>query len=183
MARGFRLDDGLAERLDKTFHGVFGYAGTSGFVAGSATSEDGAYDRDLADITAHTQRWALLLMYRNRGYGLVASELRNQKNFPKGGHASAALTNLYKEGLITVIADERRDRQQIYCLPQWVGNRDFIPYEPRAFRFETEEGIARATALANRLHDRGRSGDREVSLALKYLVRVSQEKGKRRKKS
>ena len=96
------------------------YAGTSGW-SGSDTSRDRATLADSDGTTQHTQQAALNLASQSGPNGVTVAELRALGYHH--GRASGALSVLHKAGHLARLT-ERRDRCQIYVLPEYVDDRE-----------------------------------------------------------
>lgn len=99
------------------------YAGTSGF-SGSSTSEERARTQDADGTTGRRQREVLRLLHRYQHSGLTVHELTDRTGWHHG-QGSAVLSNLHKVGTITRLT-ERRDRCQVYVLPEYVEGRETV---------------------------------------------------------
>jgi hypothetical protein len=108
------------------FPGTFPYAGTSGYAAGSPTSEDRARTDDETGTTTARQRLTLTLVGDRGAEGLTWTELAYATRWHHG-QASGVLSTLHKSGLLARL-DERRDRCAVYVLPQDVGERGTQPH-------------------------------------------------------
>ena len=104
------------------FPGTFPYAGTSGYAAGSDTSEDRARADDEDGTTTRRQRAVLALLGTAEDRGLTWAELADLGGWHHG-QASGALSALHKSGLVAMLTD-RRQRSHVYVLPRYVGDRE-----------------------------------------------------------
>ena len=107
--------------------------------SGSDTSHERA-TREAADGTASArQRRALLHLRRFDSVGVTWRELADMEGWHHG-QSSGVLSVLHKTGRIARLK-ERRQRSQVYVLPQYVGGRETAPYKPStAKRDAWEEG-------------------------------------------
>lgn len=131
------------------------YAGTEGW-SGSDTSRERAY-RDATDGTAsQRQRDTLDYLSRAEAYGATWSEVATALNLHHG-QASGSLSALHMAGRIARLT-ERRERSQIYVLPQHVGDRDTVPHKSNQARVAAADlhGVWAAGYVAG--HDDGRYG-------------------------
>lgn len=108
------------------------YAGTSGF-SGSDTSRE-RMERQDADGSLHWRQQQILdYLRRRKAVGVTVKELREDgTTFGSLGHhgqVSAALTHLHMTGRI-VRLKQRRDRCEVYVLPEWAWDRELSPYRP-----------------------------------------------------
>lgn len=108
------------------FPGTFPYAGTSGYAAGSDTSEDRARTDDATGATTVRQRLVLRTLDHQGTTGATWAELANVYGWHHG-QASGALSTLHKSGLVARLA-ERRQRSHVYVLPQHVADRPTQPH-------------------------------------------------------
>lgn len=107
---------------------VLPYAGTSGF-SGSDTSRE-RMERQDADGSLHWRQQAIFgALAARRERGLTVRELRDFHSIGHHGQVSAALTHLHIAGRI-VRLKQRRERCEVYCLPQHVAGRELSPYRP-----------------------------------------------------
>jgi hypothetical protein len=106
---------------DDTEQTALEYAGTSGFAAGSPSSEASVRSADVAGVTARRQRMALRMAAAGALNGVTVAELRSRAGMHHGS-ASSALSNLHKAGRLERLA-ERRGRCAIYVLPEYVNER------------------------------------------------------------
>lgn len=108
---------------------VLPYAGTSGW-AGSDTSLERAIDADKSGTTSKRQITVIEYLKTRQHKGMTWKELADRTNWHHGT-ASGALSVLHKAGYITRLT-ERRDRCQIYVLPEYVDGRETQDYKPNA---------------------------------------------------
>lgn len=128
------------------------FGGTEGW-SGSDTSRERAY-RDATDGTASARQRAVLdYLSGSEGDGATWAEVADALDLHHG-QASASLSSLHLEGRIARLK-ERRQRSQIYVLPEYVGDREVAPYRPNRARDDKhalwEEGYVAG-------HDDGRHG-------------------------
>lgn len=126
------------------------YAGTSGW-SGSATSRERAERNDSTGVTSYRHRRILRSLARHREEGRTVGEIERELEVGHGA-ASGALTVLHKGGHITRVK-ERRNRQEVYVLPEYVDGREESPYRPnpaRARLAEAEARIERAREVLER---------------------------------
>ena len=108
------------------FPGTFPYAGTSGYAAGSDTSEARARTDDEDGTTTRRQRAVLTLLGAAGERGLTWAELADLGGWHHG-QASGALSGLHKSGLVAMLTD-RRQRSHVYVLPVHVEGRDTVAH-------------------------------------------------------
>lgn len=101
------------------------YAGTSGW-SGSSASEERAVTRDAAGLTSKTQKAVLAYVATSLRTGATIADVR--KAFPEDHHGtlSGAMSNLQACGLLARLT-ERRDKCQVYVLPEHVAGREIAP--------------------------------------------------------
>lgn len=126
------------------------YAGTSGW-SGSATSRERAETNDASGVTAYRHRRILRSLARAREHGRTVGEIGRELEVGHGA-ASGALTVLHKGGHITRVK-ERRNRQEVYVLPEYVDGREESPYRPNPARARLAEAEARIDAARAVLED------------------------------
>ena len=102
--------------------GTYPYDGTSGYAAGSPSSEDRARQDDASGVTAARQVQALTLITDHGVGGLTWRELADATGMHHG-QASAVLSVLHKTGRLARLAD-RRGRSSVYVTPELVDGRD-----------------------------------------------------------
>lgn len=103
------------------------YAGTSGYAAGSATSEGRARADDALGVTARRQRAVLSILAHTGSDGLTWTEVAEFFGWHHG-QASGVLSALHKAGRIARLGPPRRHRCSVYVLPEFVGGRDTEPH-------------------------------------------------------
>lgn len=103
------------------------YAGTEGW-SGSDTSRERAYVDATDGTVGKRQRAVLDFLLGTQAYGATWYEVAFALDLHHG-QASASLSSLHKEDRI-VRLKERRQRSQIYVLPQYVGERETAPFKP-----------------------------------------------------
>lgn len=109
------------------------FGGTEGW-SGSDTSRERAY-RDATDGTASARQRSVLDHLSGRGSdGATWAEVADAL-YLHHGQASASLSSLHLEGRIARLK-ERRQRSQIYVLPEYVGDREVAPYRPNRARID-----------------------------------------------
>jgi hypothetical protein len=101
--------------------------GTSSGHSGSETSEERSLERDASGKTALTQKRMLHLVDGQGRIGLTVAEARRLVPDEHHGSISGALSNLHQKGLI-VRLKERRDRCQVYVLPEFAFTRETVPH-------------------------------------------------------
>lgn len=110
---------------------VLPYAGTSGYAAGVATSEERARREDADGTTSRRQKAVINLLLNHYGTGgrwigredgVTWKELADIMGWHHG-QASGVLSTLHKAGRISRLT-ERRDRCFVYVLPEHVNGRD-----------------------------------------------------------
>lgn len=97
------------------------YAGTSGW-SGSQTSRERAETEDRGGVTSQRQEQVLAGLGMVGTRGLTWKELAGSQGWHHG-QASGALSTLHKTGHIARLT-ERRDRCQVYVLPEHVNGRE-----------------------------------------------------------
>ena len=122
------------------------YAGTSGW-SGSDTSRERAQRDDSTGVTAYRHRRILRSLSRAREHGRTVAEIQTELGVGHGS-ASGALTVLHKGGHITRVK-ERRNRQEVYVLPEHVDAREESPYRPNPARAR----LAQAEATLDRVRE------------------------------
>lgn len=98
------------------------YAGTSGFAAGSPTSQQRQIREDEEGVTESRQTTVIAYLQGRGGLGVTSPELEQRYGWHHG-QASAALSNLHKAGKIARLA-QSRERCSIYVLPDHVNGRE-----------------------------------------------------------
>lgn len=136
------------------FPGTFPYAGTSGYAAGSDTSEDRARADDASGATTRRQRAVLRLLDVTERRGLTWAELAAIGGWHHG-QASGALSALHKSGLVAMLT-ERRQRSHVYVLPQHVADRPTRPHGSN--RHGPTRLVLSADAVTTALADAGLTG-------------------------
>lgn len=111
---------------DRQFLGSFPYAGTSGYAAGSPTSEARARDEDDKGTTTQRQAETIARVRLHGHYGYTVRELRAITGWHHG-QASSVLSVLHKDGRLARLA-ESRNRCRVYVLPEYVDGRDTEPH-------------------------------------------------------
>jgi hypothetical protein len=136
------------------FPGTFPYAGTSGYAAGSDTSEDRAREDDESGATTRRQRAVLALVGNAQDTGLTWAELADLGGWHHG-QASGALSALHKSGLVAMLTD-RRQRSHVYVLPAYVADRPTQPHGSN--RHGPTRLVLSADAVTEALADAGLTG-------------------------
>ena len=136
------------------FPGTFPYAGTSGYAAGSDTSEDRARDQDASGATTRFQRYVLREVGDRGRYGATWAELAHLLDMHHG-QASGALSNLHKAGLLARLT-ERRKRCAVYVLPEHVADRPTQVHGSN--RHAPARYVLSAEAVTEALADAGLTG-------------------------
>lgn len=101
----------------------------SGSAAGSDTSKERQVRNDASGITSLVQRAVYAELAVQKSEGLTALDVELGMKIGHGG-ASSALSHLHRAGKITRIK-MRRNRHEIYVLPEYVNGRPESPYRPR----------------------------------------------------
>lgn len=109
------------------------YAGTEGW-SGSDTSRERAYREAGDGSVSQRQRDTLDFLLGCEGYGATWSEVASRLHLHHG-QASGSLSALHLEGRIARLT-ERRDRSQVYVLPQYVGDRETVPHKSNVPRVD-----------------------------------------------
>jgi len=97
------------------------YAGTSGW-SGSETSKQRALIADASGQTEDRQRQTLVALHSAAARGLTYQELGSIYGWHHG-KSSGVLSILHKDGLISRLANERRNRCAVYIATAYVGTR------------------------------------------------------------
>lgn len=101
------------------------YAGTSGW-SGSETSRERAEREDADGTTSKRQRRALRWLDVSQARGMTWKDMAIRNGWHHG-QASGVLSVLHKAGKIERLT-ERRDRCQVYVLPEYVNDRETVPH-------------------------------------------------------
>lgn len=105
------------------------YPGQGSGHAGNATSRERQEREDGSGITAKMQQTVFTWLHVRGAIGCTAAEVED--HFLVGhGRASSALSHLHRAGHIRRIK-ERRQRHEVYVLPEYVDGREESPYRPR----------------------------------------------------
>lgn len=99
---------------------------SSGFAAGSETSEAARRGDDKSGRTKVRQNAVMRIVADSREYGITDVDLR-KLGVGHHGQTSSALSNLHKAGHLARLR-ERRDKCQIYVLPLHVNGRETVPF-------------------------------------------------------
>ena len=100
--------------------------------AGNATSRERQLAEDAKGLTEGRQKMALNAVTAAGANGLVVSEL--ELILAVGhGQASSALSHLHRAQKVVRLRD-RRNKQELYVLPDYVNGRKESPYNPRLNR-------------------------------------------------
>lgn len=102
------------------------YAGTSGH-SGSSTSRERAERRDASGLTGGIQKSVYDLARREGADGITVAEARGILD-AHHGTVSGALSVLHMEGILERLS-ERRNRCQVYVLPENVNDRETVPHK------------------------------------------------------
>lgn len=105
------------------------YGGTGSGYSGSATSRERQEREDGLGKTAYRQREALQAITQAGRDGMTVSEIEERYGWHHG-QSSSALTHLHRADHVCRIT-ERRNGQEIYILPMYLGEREPAPYNPR----------------------------------------------------
>jgi len=108
--------------------GLFPYAGTSGYAAGSDASEDRARTEDADGTTGKRQRSVLAYVTVRGVYGATWREVADALDLHHG-QSSAALSVLHKEGHLVRLVERRGGRSQVYVAPDFVEGREAAPHK------------------------------------------------------
>lgn len=119
-----------------TFFPEMPYAGTSGW-SGSSTSQERAVSADEDGTTSVRQRQTLSDVSACGSQGITWRELASRHGWHHGT-ASGVLSVLHKTGHLARLT-ERRDRCQIYVLPEHVQGRTTAPFRPNSASRELTE--------------------------------------------
>lgn len=105
------------------------YGNTGSGHAGNDTSRDRQEIQDASGLTGRRQKATLEAIELSAKYGVTSAEMEDLLGVGHG-QASSALSHLHRAGHIRRIK-ERRNKQEIYVLPEHVGDRKESPYNPR----------------------------------------------------
>jgi ribosomal protein S25 len=100
--------------------------------AGNATSKERQQAEDAKGLTESRQAKALQAVTAFGANGLVVAELELMLGVGHG-QASSALSHLHRAGKV-VRLKSRRNKQEIYVVPDFVKGREESPYNPRLNR-------------------------------------------------
>lgn len=126
--------------------------------AGNDTSRERQEREDASGITAETQKLALRLLGGARSQlGMTASEFEDLAGIGHG-RASSALSHLHRAGHIRRIK-ERRQRHEVYVLPEHVDGREESPYRPRVAKLTVTPTLKQEAIVALDAAARARAGD------------------------
>lgn len=117
-------------------HPSLPYAGTSGW-SGSDTSHERAVNADREGTTSKRQTAALSFVAARRWQGVTWKELGTHFGWHHGT-ASGVLSVLHKDARIARVKD-RRDRCEIYVLPEYVGDRETAAHGRKRPSLDDEE--------------------------------------------
>lgn len=109
-------------------NGLYPYAGTSGYAAGSAASEDRARTEDADGTTSKRQRSVRTYVAFRGAHGATWREVASALDLHHG-QASAALSVLHKEGRLVRLVERRGGRSQVYVTPDHVLDRETAPHK------------------------------------------------------
>lgn len=113
--------------VDELLVPVLPYAGTAGW-SGSTTSRDReSQDREKGN-TLHRQQGVLNILARRGACGAIWGEIGDEMGLHHGA-ASGVLSVLHKTGHVVRLT-ERRNKCQVYVLPQHADGRELAPYKP-----------------------------------------------------
>jgi hypothetical protein len=124
--------------------------------AGNATSRERQQIEDASGLTEGRQKMALNAVTAAGPDGLVVSEL--ELILAVGhGQASSALSHLHRAQKVVRLRD-RRNKQELYVVPDYVNGRKESPYNPRLNRkhpkFYADATVLKAMEEANLRTDR-----------------------------
>lgn len=126
------------------------YGNTGSGHAGNATSRDRQEIQDASGLTGKRQKATLEAVELSAGHGVTSAEMEDMLGVGHG-QASSALSHLHRAGHIRRIT-ERRNKQEIYVLPEHVGERKESPYNPRPERkhpkFHSDRTVVEAMKMA-----------------------------------
>lgn len=118
--------------------------------AGNATSKERQLREDASGLTATRQAKALEAVELAAGHGITVAELEELLSIGHG-QASSALSHLHRAGRVKRIT-ARRSKQEIYVLPEHVGDREESPYNARPQRkhpkFHSDRTVVEAMKMA-----------------------------------
>lgn len=126
------------------------YPGMGSGHAGNATSRERQETEDANGMTEGRQQAALAYVAVHVSDGVTVAEVQDALGVGHG-QASSALSHLHRAGKITRIKS-RRNKQEIYVLPEYVNGRDVSPYNERNNRkhpkFYSDEAVMKAMKAA-----------------------------------
>ena len=108
------------------------YPGAGSGHAGNATSRERQQAEDAKGLTEGRQAAALALVARHTSDGITVAEAQDALGVGHG-QASSALSHLHRAGKV-VRLKSRRNKQELYVLPDHVNGREESPYNPRLNR-------------------------------------------------
>jgi hypothetical protein len=97
--------------------------------AGNDTSRERQERNDASGVTSMTQRAVYAALGVAKSDGFTALDVELGLKIGHGG-ASSALSHLHRAGKVKRIK-MRRNRHEIYVLPEYVNGREESPYRPR----------------------------------------------------
>lgn len=139
------------------------YAGTSGY-SGSSTSQERAERRDASGLTGAVQKAVLEMATQGALNGVTVQEARSHLGMHHGT-VSGALSALHMVGVLERLT-ERRNRCQVYVLPENVNGRETAPHRSNAKRGTGPDPAKVREAIASAIHGakaRGRSLEDAIS--------------------
>lgn len=100
--------------------------------AGNDTSRERQEREDARGLTGRRQRKTFEAVELAAAHGVTSAEIEDLLGVGHG-QASSALSHLHRAGRIRRIKD-RRNKQELYVLPEHIGERKESPYNPRPER-------------------------------------------------
>lgn len=130
------------------------YAGTSGH-SGSSTSRERAERRDASGLTSATQKAVLEMARQGGANGVTVAEAREHLG-QHHGTVSGALSVLHMDGILERIT-ERRNRCQVYVVPESVLGRETVPHRSNAAKAAVDPQAVRK-AITDAYYDARNAG-------------------------
>lgn len=138
-----------------------GKDGPTGGWSGSSTSRERDRYEETFGVRRSRQRQVYEMLRAAGRLGLTDREVQASLDIGHGA-SSGALTRLHREGLIVRLA-ERRQRNEIYVLPQFVRDRPTVPYRPN--RASSIRGLEEAAAYTEAAAERADEAFRRLGPA------------------
>lgn len=140
--------------------------------SGTAASKQRQKDEDATGVTGFRQIAIFKTINGMKDHGMTCSEVERVHGLGHG-QASGALTLLHRRGAVARLT-ERRNRQQVYVLPEFVKGRDESPYRARFNVNNVSEAevmmMQDAVAAAFRKEMQDRTGESPSALAVAAVL-------------